>query len=276
MRLRSVTTTAIWFGLQTSLSLGAPQTTPTPATTDPHQAGATQDSTGATPDVEGLFAAAQRRYEAGDLPAALTYLEQCYEATASPNLLFNLAQLQRELLHCEAALDYYQRYLQASPDGERRSDAEQHVATLRQQCPPATAPVPPARQTPPPLANALDPLPAAPHNWSTLGWVTLGAGALATAASVYFAVETQHAKRDIERLIHTRDLDYGTSGIEGRLDDFYRDRTLAFVSGTAATLTIATGIYTLVVAAPSEKAKRTGLSITAQPNAVSVDCRLRF
>jgi tetratricopeptide (TPR) repeat protein len=70
-------------------------------------------------------AAANRAYNAGDFQRAAAEYQAAYELFASPPLLFNLAQCQRQLGEKQKALFLYRRFLEEAPQNhEFRGDAE--------------------------------------------------------------------------------------------------------------------------------------------------------
>ncbi len=76
----------------------------------------------------------KRHYERGDYPQALKSFLRAYDEHPAPEYLYNIAQTHRMLGHCRESLDYYQRFLAEQPAESARKIAENHVATLEQQC----------------------------------------------------------------------------------------------------------------------------------------------
>lgn len=237
-----------------------------------------------TPELEQRYAAAQALYMAGDLRGAILILRECYLSTHAANLLFNIAQIHRELGECADAVDHYQRYIVEAPEGEREgvADARQFLDALRPQCATAAAPAPtrPVSPAPTPAASPVlqtpsESEPRRVNYWTTIGWFTLGAGALATAATIYASIETNHAKRDVENMQASGEI-FRARDLTERNDDFYRNRNWAFVLGTAAVATTGFGICALAVVAPNRQANAHALSMMVLPNLASVDYRLRF
>lgn len=223
-----------------------------------------------------LFAEAEERYGAGDLPGAVVRLERCFTLTKDANLLFNLAQLYRELSDCPKALDYYRRYVEADPEGIRIYDAKQYLATLSQQCPAETPKTPvepvaaPATTEPKPPAITSPPeLPRSSH-WTTLGWVSLGSGALAITASALFTVGALHAKHDTEQS-HISAAYY-----DRRNSDLFRNSLCAGAFGATAIVAVGFGIYSLAVAAPKERRQTTAWSVSVSPNTVLLGASAQF
>lgn len=71
--------------------------------------------------------------EAGEYEKAALEYEKAYELVPHPLLFFNLAQVYRLGGDDEKALDYYQRYLDAEPDGRAAPQAREQVEKLRAQ-----------------------------------------------------------------------------------------------------------------------------------------------
>jgi tetratricopeptide (TPR) repeat protein len=221
-------------------------------------------------DVDQQYAAARERYEAGDLADAIRIFEQCYVATDDANLLFNLAQLYRELGDCPKAVNHYQQYIDQEPNGERSADAKQHADALRRQCVP-TPPEPRTPDLPPPVTS---PPPQHTNYWQPIGWIAVGVSAVATAGMVYASVEANHAKRDVERM---RDSDsFAYRDLMSRYDDFYAYYNWAFALGATAVVTAGFGAYALGVAAPRARARNQTMSLLVLPNRASVGYLLQF
>ena len=109
-----------------------------------------------------LYADGSALYDQGDYAGAISAFEKAYAAYPAPAFLFNLAQAERQLgpAHCQAALDYYERYRQAPESTADREEVAVHIAEMRgcvnaatasanerAAAPPAPAPPPtPARE----------------------------------------------------------------------------------------------------------------------------------
>jgi tetratricopeptide (TPR) repeat protein len=79
----------------------------------------------APPEAREHVTAANRAYNSGDFQRAAAEYQAAYELFASPPLLFNLAQCQRQLGEKQKALFLYRRFLEeAPPTHEFRADAE--------------------------------------------------------------------------------------------------------------------------------------------------------
>jgi tetratricopeptide (TPR) repeat protein len=71
-----------------------------------------------------LFEKAQADYQANHFQAAIELFKLAYEEIPDPVYLFNIAQSYRKVLDCEAASDYYKRYLAALPDADNKAKVE--------------------------------------------------------------------------------------------------------------------------------------------------------
>lgn len=126
---------------------------------------------------EEAYDRAIRAYAAGDKVAALSFMEQSYELSKLPELLYNIAKIERELDQCASALATYQRYLDDAPTATQRDAAIDGVRVLSAEC---LHPAP----TDVSKASTLD-VPST--YWTTphvVGWSAIIAGAAAGAASL--------------------------------------------------------------------------------------------
>jgi tetratricopeptide (TPR) repeat protein len=69
-------------------------------------------------------------HQAGDYARAIAAFQEAYVLAPSPGLLFNLAQAYRLAGDCDDAAWMYHRYLDTKPATERRTLAENHLATV--------------------------------------------------------------------------------------------------------------------------------------------------
>lgn len=233
-----------------------------------------------TSDASTLYAEAEELYQKGDLHGSAQKLRECYEKTHNVNLLFNLAQLYRELADCTAALAHYQRYVDQAHEGGRVPDAKRYINELSKECPVEEPPQQPhAKPTeiasskesttqaatttpnpvapPPPLAAQRQNPPVVERQtpWATIGWCAFGAGVALGGASVYFVASALEAHKDTETASEVKDY------VE-RSSDLSRDNALAvtFAVGSAAALGLAA--YSLLYAAPKER-QRSSAAVTA-------------
>src|SRR5438093_177956 len=78
-----------------------------------------------------LFEHAQASYQAGQYQDAIELFKQAYELVHDPVYLFNLAQSYRKVFDCEAASDYYRRYLGEAPAAENKPKVQQWLTELQ-------------------------------------------------------------------------------------------------------------------------------------------------
>lgn len=252
---------------------------------------ATNETAPSDPVAE-LYNKAQNRYLEGDVEAALHLMEQCYELSHRPNLLYNLAQIYRELGQCEPALKNYEQYLKESPNGERRDAAEQYVKELVKQCPPKESNTGSAPTTPlaPSQTNQVS-APAAPTvrvvpmqvtsgdrtgYWTPMrqgGWTLTAIGVAAAVGSVYFAVQAREAKLDAEQILRDAKADptrtvWADRGGNAREDDFRHGRMLAIAFGGISAAALGAGIAALVLAPSTSVTTHGHLSLTVAPSVV--------
>jgi tetratricopeptide (TPR) repeat protein len=69
-------------------------------------------------------------HASGDYARAAAEYRAAYALYPSPELLFNLGQVARLSGDRKAALDYYQRYLSAEPEGRASEEARRHIEQL--------------------------------------------------------------------------------------------------------------------------------------------------
>jgi len=80
-----------------------------------------------------LYESGARAYAAGDYQTAVDSFLRAYALHPQASLLFNAAQVRRQqgYGHCRDAVEYYQRYLGASPNASDRTEVDQAMAELR-------------------------------------------------------------------------------------------------------------------------------------------------
>jgi hypothetical protein len=193
-------------------------------------------------------------YGAGNIKGAYERMRESYQLSQRPELLYNLARLERELRACKASLDDYRRYLREVPQGRYREDAEQARGELEQECPTAEA-LPAPTPTPPrpgPTRAVAEPKQSVPSSASTywtqphvLGWSAIVASVLAAGSSIYFTHEAVSA-RDADQ----KQADAAPSPAHHDpvlLARQHRDQTWAQVLGVTAGALVAGGVLVLVL-----------------------------
>ena len=99
-------------------------------------------------------------YNAGEFGRAFLDYQGAYELEPIPELLFDMAQCQRELHHWERADFFYRRYLRERPQARNRAKVEALVAQMQEHAqgtPPKSPDTPSIAQAPP-----LPPAPPSP------------------------------------------------------------------------------------------------------------------
>lgn len=103
------------------------------------------------------FEKAERSFNLGKFPEALTSYEAAYETLPLPAFLFNIAQCYRNLGNHERAVFFYQRYLSLDPKASNRAVVHKLIVDQQHRLEEARAS---AATTPPPEAPRLMPAPA--------------------------------------------------------------------------------------------------------------------
>ncbi len=218
-----------------------------------------------------LFWRAHSHFQKGEYVEALPLFERTYALRAEPEVLFNLALTHQRLGQCDQARARYQEY-----QARVQSDVTKQLRELDAQC--SAVPEPPAQDgtelvpapfaitvvqpsepdqgsrplPPPPLAadrGGSEPLPL-----KTLGWVAVGAAAVALGFTVYFETERRRYKSEYyEKYDGAKPLGDELAKLE---DDMLRARNLAVATGVVSGVFAAGGVTLLVLApdspAPSE------------------------
>ena len=217
---------------------------------------------------EAAYDRAIASYAAGDKASALADMKESYRLSALPDLLYNVARLERELGVCRPALDDYREFLRAKSTGTFVSDATLAIADLEKQCgePPAAAaaPVPPRLRywTPPKI----------------IGWSAIGAGVAAGAAAVAFRVLAE-SSHDKDQALATQLSDQNTSTGSGPprpvYDSTYRDEarqalTLAWVFAVSSGVLVAGGITCLTLLSRPHEAAPPSVSFAVDSHGGSI------
>lgn len=85
---------------------------------------------GAAGEAKARYEKGLRHYNLGHFDEAVEHFEGAYELSGKPELLFNIAQCQRQLGNTERALFLYRRYLASLPEASNRKSAEGYIAEL--------------------------------------------------------------------------------------------------------------------------------------------------
>lgn len=185
-------------------------------------------------------------------------MRESYRLSQRPELLYNLARLERELQECQASLEDYRRYLARVPNGRYRDDATQSIGQLERECP-AADPAP--TQIPAPLgptAPALGtpdqrpppPVDAAAKYWTpprVIGWSAIATGVVAEGGMLYFWLAAKAAKGDYQTIVnryHYQGLGPAPTTDQDRQ---HRDLTVAQVLGVTGGALITGGAVVLIL-----------------------------
>jgi tetratricopeptide (TPR) repeat protein len=102
-----------------------------------------------------LFMAAQRAFDAGRYPDALSSFERSYELAEDPQILYNIAITLDRLRRDEEALEAFRMYLRLQPSTTDRRDIEARIRVIEDQMARRAAVVAePIEQTPTESSNA--------------------------------------------------------------------------------------------------------------------------
>jgi tetratricopeptide (TPR) repeat protein len=212
-----------------------------------------------------LYRQAESKYAAGEVEAALDLMEQSYQLSQRPELLFNLGQLNRELGRCRPALARYREYLEQAPAGRRRADAERSVAELYRECPEPAAALPPVAPLPPPVVHR--------PFWTPTriaGSVALGAGAAAGTGALLCGLAVKRAESDLKAL--------GTYGGEYTAVERGGRRYQAWEVGlgVASAGMLTGGVLLLVLGAPANPSAAASLSLAVEPGGTRAAYSFQF
>jgi tetratricopeptide (TPR) repeat protein len=100
------------------------------------------------PDPGGHVAKARELHDRGDFVAARVELLAAYDASPQPALLFALGQIEFNLRHFKAAIDYYERFEATNPPPKEAALALQAIGAARIEL--ARPAKPPDKPRPPP------------------------------------------------------------------------------------------------------------------------------
>jgi hypothetical protein len=207
-------------------------------------------------------------YRKGDVAGALAGMYESYRISQRKTLLYNVAQLERELGHCPEALTNYRGYLDGTSNGSYRAEAEKAILELQAECPdPAKA----SSESPPGprLASISTPLvarPSADLYWSApriLGWSAIAAGALAGGAALEFTLAAKAARDEVQTSVDVQ-VQGGPHWDEQRQRDQHRDQTWAQVFGFGAGTLITGGVLLVLLDPGRERAPSGNVSLSFQ------------
>lgn len=232
---------------------------------------------------EAAYDAALARYDSGDIEGALAAMQQSFALSQRPELLYNLARLEREAQRCRASLADYRLYLERVPQGRYRQAAEQSVTELSSECASAdseTAPTSSAPAASAPSTSNREPEPVSKPQlpyWTTprvVAWTAISAGVASGAGAIYFMVSAKAARDDVARSVELEVMG-GAHWDQARQDDQHRDLALARVLGGCAGALVTGGALTLLFStAPAPG--RASASVLIVPGAIQASYRGAF
>ena len=79
------------------------------------------------PEAKRLFGEAQQAFEAGDYATASARLESAYMIEPKGALLYPWAQAERQLDHCDTAIDLYRKYIDSKPSEKMAKAAQSNI-----------------------------------------------------------------------------------------------------------------------------------------------------
>jgi tetratricopeptide (TPR) repeat protein len=153
---------------------------PTPAP----EAGSDQPA----PTADDHIAKARTLHDKGDFEGARAEIAAAYKLEPRPELLFALGQLEFNLHHYQAAIDYYERFEATRPAPDQAAIAEQAIGAARaERSRPATTATTPAPNNPAPPAR---------RKWDGLDTGLAAFGGLAVLAGGGLVLEALHLAHD--------------------------------------------------------------------------------
>jgi hypothetical protein len=173
----------------------------------------------ADPQAQALFDDAQQAFEDKDYQRASEQLEQAYLREPAAELLYPWAQAERNLDHCESAIDLYEKYIDTGPSERMVEAAQQNIERCKESIaaqtpePPPPEPVvgtdeetAPREEPPPPRAKPTEagqrPVGRDPAGavLVSLGGAGIVAGAVLLGVASSQAKKTGHARDDANYL----------------------------------------------------------------------------
>jgi hypothetical protein len=144
------------------------------------------------------FMAATEALKAGDPARAAREFEAAHRITKDPQLLFNVAEAQRQAGAAKAALQAYRGYLAATPNAPDRDEVEATIRALEAELKPAAAP---AAAAPAVAPRALALQPAAPREESSrlklAAWITASAAVALAATGGLMTLKQKNLEADL-------------------------------------------------------------------------------
>lgn len=161
---------------------------------------------------EAHFKKGRAAHEAGDLEVAATEYAAAYDLYPDPELLYNLGQVNRLMGKSATAIDYYERYIAADPDGRAVDRAHRYIAILEKKLEEekgdagehgSESSPPPRDETPPHRVVASSPSPPQRDEGGGLGtrrWAAVGlavAGVAGLGVGVAYGVKARRLSNEV-------------------------------------------------------------------------------
>ena len=185
--------------------------------------------------------------DAGAYAQAVDEFKAAYALDPRPELLFNIAQVERLAGKKAEAVEHYRQYLEAEPNGKGADEARRHVVDLTKaleaESPapdpaPAPAPVPAAAPAPVPVpAPAPAPEPRRPRLWT---WVAASVAVALLAGGAVMWIRTDTAYEAYEMSMTGAEWEQRREVVEDR-----QTWTRVLLGGAGAAAAGATVFYVL-------------------------------
>ncbi len=159
------------------------------------------------PEAKAAFDAAQAAFEAEDFAEASKQLERAYMFEPEPELLYPWAQAERNLGHCDSAVDLYEKFIDTGPSERMAELARQNIARCEETTAAEATPVEPEPamddEPPPPRVEPRSdtrietrPVPIKPVGRDVAGGVLVGVGgAAAIVGAALLGTAARQAKQ---------------------------------------------------------------------------------
>lgn len=195
-------------------------------------------------------------YATGDRVGALSAMRDSYRLSGHPDLLYNVAKIERELGRCASAREAYGEYLHAVPKGTYSETSRLALRKLEVECP-----------TQEPKSEY----------WTTariVGWSMIAAGVGAAAGALAFEVQAHSDASEVQRYARTSGEPWDRTGYP-RSVDAQEEQTLAAVFAVAGGVLVGGGVLCLVSSSRRE-GERPAVSVAVAPGRAFVGYGARF
>ena len=158
-------------------------------------AGSADAGSASADNADAHLARARDLHAKGDYAHARDELEAAYVLEPRPELLFALGQVELNLGHYQAAIDYYEKFIATNPADDQAALAQQAIGAARVELdrPP---PPPPPKPTPPKLYA---------HHWDAIDSTFVAVGGLAAILGGALLYDAHELDDDHSGTLHTYD-----------------------------------------------------------------------